>query len=228
VVIVSCWLPEAYPVAAAPIDGVPVAVDPYQNVAALCPLGMVTLVIGVDANCVVPNTEPGPLVRSTVRGLPEMIGAPTAFWSRTVIGPRLGVLDVAPDTGGELKTTVPIPMVSMNCWVAPGPMPFRALMQTAYVPPAPAPGVPDSKPLLENVIPGGNGEGRQPWNAALENVGAGLPDAATWKVPALPTWKFAELALVMAGELVSAPLRTFSVKFWVAVLVAPPAVRHTA
>jgi hypothetical protein len=42
-------------------------------------------------------------------------------------------------------------------------------------------------------------DGLQPLNAVFENVGAGVPDAVAWKLPALPTKKLAELALVIAG-----------------------------
>jgi hypothetical protein len=42
-------------------------------------------------------------------------------------------------------------------------------------------------------------DGLQPLNAVFENVGAGLPDAVAWKLPALPTKKLVELALVIAG-----------------------------
>jgi hypothetical protein len=53
--------------------------------------------------------------------------------------------------------------------------------------------------LLENVTPEGKVDGVQPLNAVFENVGAGLPDAVAWKLPALPTKKLVELALVIAG-----------------------------
>jgi hypothetical protein len=63
--------------------------------------------------------------------------------------------------------------------------------------------VPDSNPLPENEMPAGRVDGVQPLNAALENVGAGLPDAVTWKEPALPTKKLVELALLITGAPVS-------------------------
>jgi hypothetical protein len=83
--------------------------------------------------------------------------------------------------------------------------------------------------LLENVTPGGKVDGVQPLNAVFENVGAGLPDAVTWKLPALPTKKLVELALVIAGALlvIAEASRTVRVKLWVAVLVASAALMHT-
>jgi hypothetical protein len=48
-------------------------------------------------------------------------------------------------------------------------------------------------------------DGVQPLNAAFENVGAGLPDAVTWKLPAVPTKKLVELALVMVGAWLVVP-----------------------
>jgi hypothetical protein len=89
--------------------------------------------------------------------------------------------------------------------------------------------VPDRRPLLENVTPGGKVDGVQPLNAVFENVGAGLPDAVTWKLPALPTKKLVELALVIAGALlvIAEASRTVRVKLWVAVLVASAALMHT-
>jgi hypothetical protein len=51
-----------------------------------------------------------------------------------VIGPRLGVLDVAPDTAAELitsdaaVTSDAAAIVSVNFWVPFAPTPFAALM----------------------------------------------------------------------------------------------------
>ena len=59
--------------------------------------------------------------------------------------------------------------------------------------------------MLENVTPEGKVDGVQPLNAVFENVGAGLPDAVAWKLPALPTKKLVELALVMAGAWLVVP-----------------------
>ena len=59
--------------------------------------------------------------------------------------------------------------------------------------------------MLENVTPEGKVEGVQPLNAVFENVGAGLPDAVAWKLPALPTKKLVELALVIAGAWLVVP-----------------------
>jgi hypothetical protein len=57
-----------------------------------------------------------------------VIGVPEPVWRRTVIGPRLGVLDVAPDTAVELITRVSESIVSVNFWVPFGLTPFAALM----------------------------------------------------------------------------------------------------
>ena len=59
--------------------------------------------------------------------------------------------------------------------------------------------------MLENVTPEGKVEGVQPLNAVFENVGAGLPDAVAWKLPAFPTKKLVELALVIAGAWLVVP-----------------------
>jgi hypothetical protein len=63
--------------------------------------------------------------------------------------------------------------------------------------------VPDRRPLLENVTPEGKVDGVQPLKAVFENVGPGIPDAVTWKLPAVPTKNVVELALVIAGVLVA-------------------------
>ena len=52
--------------------------------------------------------------------------------------------------------------------------------------------------MLENITSEGKMDGLQPLNAVFENVGAGVPDAVAWKLPALPTKKLVELALVIA------------------------------
>jgi hypothetical protein len=93
---------------------------------------MVTLGTGVEANCVDPKVAPldGPLVRFTVRAPPAVTGVPEPVWRRTVIGPRLGVLDAAPDTAVELITSVSAAIVSVNLWVLSGGTPFAALMHT--------------------------------------------------------------------------------------------------
>jgi hypothetical protein len=58
------------------------------------------------------------------------MGVPDPVWRRTVIGPRFGVLDVAPDTAVELITSVSVSIVSVNVWVVFGLTPFTALTQT--------------------------------------------------------------------------------------------------
>ena len=184
------------------IVGLAGAVDPNQNVAVLCPLGMVTPVTDAVENCAVPKVAPGELlVRFTVIAPPVVIGPPAPVWRRTVIGPRFGVPDVAPETAGEIKTSFSVVIVRVNVWVAFGPTPFAALMHTVYVPSASAAGLPDSRPVLENVRPDGKVVGAQPLKATLVKVGAGVPDAVTWKLSAEPTEKLVELALVMAGPL---------------------------
>ena len=50
-----------------------------------------------------------------------------------------------------------------------------------------------------NVMPEGKVDGAHPANAALENVAAGVPVAVAVKLPAVPTVKLVELALVMVG-----------------------------
>jgi len=67
------------------------------------------------------------------------------------------------------------------------------------VPAEPEPGVPDKAPALLKVTPEGNVDGAQPLNATLENVAAGVPVAVAVKLPAVPTVKLVELALVMTG-----------------------------
>ena len=93
---------------------------------------MVTLVTRAEANWVVPKVAPleGLLVRFTVRALPVVTGVPEPVWRRTVIGPRFGVLDVAPDTGVELITRVSGSIVSANFWMLFGLAPFAALTHT--------------------------------------------------------------------------------------------------
>jgi hypothetical protein len=59
--------------------------------------------------------------------------------------------------------------------------------------------VPDRRPEPESVTPVGKVDGVQPLNAVFEKVGAGLPDAVTWKVPGVPTEKLVESALVTPG-----------------------------
>jgi hypothetical protein len=59
-----------------------------------------------------------------------VIGVPEPFWRRTVIGPRFGVLDVAPETAVELITRVSESIVSVNFWVLFGLAPFAALTHT--------------------------------------------------------------------------------------------------
>ena len=93
---------------------------------------MVTLVTCADANCVVPKEAPLDelLVRFTVRAPPVVIEPPEPVWRRTVIGPRFGVLDSAPETAGELITRVSVAIVSVNVWVRFAPVPSVALMHT--------------------------------------------------------------------------------------------------
>jgi hypothetical protein len=83
--------------------------------------------------------------------------------------------------------------------------------------------VPDRRPVLENVTPVGKVDGVQPLDAVFEKVGAGLPDAVTWKVPCVPTEKLVELALVtpglgLVGLLAPTPVETGPEDAW---LVAP-------
>ena len=59
--------------------------------------------------------------------------------------------------------------------------------------------MPDRTPALLSVMPEGNVEGVQPANATLENVAAGVPVAVAVKLPAVPTVKLVELALVIVG-----------------------------
>jgi hypothetical protein len=59
-----------------------------------------------------------------------VIGVPEPVWRRTVIGPRFGVLDVAPDTAPELITSVSVSIVSVNFWVVFGLTLFAALTHT--------------------------------------------------------------------------------------------------
>lgn len=51
-------------------------------------------------------------------------------------------------------------------------------------------------------MPDGKVEGMQPPNAAFEKVGAGLPEAVTWKLAEAPTGKVVNAADVIAGALV--------------------------
>ena len=73
----------------------------------------------------------------------------------------------------------------MKAWVALGLTPFLAVIVTAYVPPEPAAGVPESvavpSPLSVNVTPAGK--------PVADNVHLGTPvvDAKITAVPAWPT-----------------------------------------
>jgi hypothetical protein len=59
-----------------------------------------------------------------------VIEVPEPVWRRTVIGPRLGVLDVAPDAAVELITSVSVSIVSVNFCMPFGLTPLAALMHT--------------------------------------------------------------------------------------------------
>jgi hypothetical protein len=77
---------------------------------------MVTLVTGADVNCVAPKEAPFGelLVRFTVRAPPVVIELPEPVWRRTVIGPRFGVLDTAPEAAGGLMTRASVSIESVN------------------------------------------------------------------------------------------------------------------
>jgi hypothetical protein len=201
VVIVAACVPGVKPDAATVRTELPPVVEPYQKVAELSPLGMVTVVTDDEANWVVPNVAPlDPLaVRFTVRAPPVVIGVPELVCRRTTIGPRFGLVDSAPMTAGEVNIRAGVVMVSVSCWVESGPMPLVALTQTAYVPRSPAVGVPESSPLAEKMTPEGSVDGVQPLNPVSEKAGAGIPEAVTWKLLGIPTAKLATSALVMAG-----------------------------
>jgi hypothetical protein len=64
------------------------------------------------------------------------------------------------------------------------------------VPAEPEGGVPEITPAALREMPE---DGLQPENAVLENVAAGVPVAVTVKLPAVPTVKLVELALVITG-----------------------------
>jgi hypothetical protein len=82
--------------------------------------------------------------------------------------------------------------VSVKLWLAGWPTPFAAVKVTAYVPPAPAAGVPLSTPVdVLNVTPAGNA----PDSVRVHD---GNPLAVTVKLPALPTVNVALLVLVIA------------------------------
>ena len=81
----------------------------------------------------------------------------------------------------------------MKLWLAALPTPLLALIVTAYVPPVPAPGVPESKPELANVTPVGS----EP-EVALK-LGEGVPVPVTLNKPALPTVNVAALPDVIAA-----------------------------
>jgi hypothetical protein len=93
---------------------------------------MVTFVTGADANCVVPKEVPFGelLVRCTVRAPPVVMELPEPLWRRTVIGPRFGVLDPAPETAGELMTRDSVSIVSVNVWVLLAPVLSVAVRHT--------------------------------------------------------------------------------------------------
>jgi len=81
--------------------------------------------------------------------------------------------------------------------VAAGLTPFEAVTVSEYVPPVPAPGVPDSVavpfPLFAKMTPDGNGP------LALNDVGVGNPFVVTMNVPVDPTVKVVDAELVIAG-----------------------------
>jgi hypothetical protein len=73
------------------------------------------------------------------------------------------------------------------------PLVFVAVIVKVYTPCVPAPGVPERTPVAAlNVTP----VGRCPDS---ENVGAGLPEAVTWKLKKCPWVTFVELSLVKTG-----------------------------
>ncbi|MFM9903005.1 MAG: hypothetical protein ACKVQJ_00370, partial [Pyrinomonadaceae bacterium] len=93
----------------------------------------------------------------------------------TVVPPRVlpedGLAEVS--VGGAMT-------VSVKLCVALGFTPFVAVIVSGYVPPVPAPGVPDSTPPDESVTPDGK-------VLTVEKVGAGKPVAVAVNVPAAPT-----------------------------------------
>jgi hypothetical protein len=95
--------------------GGPVLLSPYQKVAVLVPLAMLTVVSVVVVNCEAPNFPPAELLeRFTVKAPPVVIGVPAPFTRCTVIPvprvalPRFGVADEDPDTAGVVNTSFPI------------------------------------------------------------------------------------------------------------------------
>jgi hypothetical protein len=100
--------------------------------------------------------------------------------------------------------------VSVKLCVAFVPVPFCAVMAIGKTPPAPAPGVPPSTPVVEfKVTPAGNAP-------VSLNVGAGNPVAATVKVPNVPTVNVVLFPLVITGAKF-----TVRVKFCVAFVPMP-------
>lgn len=59
-----------------------------------------------------------------------MIELPEPVWRRTVIGPRFGVLDTAPEAAEGLMTRVSVSIVSANFWVLFAPVLSVALRHT--------------------------------------------------------------------------------------------------
>jgi hypothetical protein len=202
-VIVSCCEPLTKLGAVSVSVGVPVFVSPYQNVAELAPFGIVTVVTDAP-NCEAPKLFPADELESVTTTLPVVMGVPLAVCRCTVIGPRFGVADVAPDTALLVMTRLPLLTVSVKVCVADGVTPLVAVRHSVYVPLVPAPGVPASVAvplwLSVKVTPLGNALTEQPVKFALViDVTVGEPVVVTVKVPAAPRVNVVLLALVKLG-----------------------------
>jgi len=153
-------------------------------------------------------TEPDPLRAVELEQETVAVGPVAAI---DHVGVPVGVIPPVPVTVTVKVSVVPVlepttltvgvnfAIVSVNFWGVALPATFVAFTHTVYVPAEPEPGVPDRAPALVNVMPEGNVDGVHPANAALENVAAGVPVAVVVKLPAVPTVKLVELALVMVG-----------------------------
>lgn len=81
---------------------------------------------------------------------------------------------------------------SVKFCVAFVPTPFDAVIVIEYEPPVPAAGVPLSRPVELKLTPLGS-------VLVVLKVGAGVPVAVTWKLPAVPTVNVVVFALVIVG-----------------------------
>jgi hypothetical protein len=96
----SCWVADISPPAAAVIVGAPALESPYQRFVLELPAPIFTVVVAAPP-CVVEKMVVPVLLddRVTVMFEAALTGFPPPSCSCTTMGPRVAVLDAAPDTG---------------------------------------------------------------------------------------------------------------------------------